>query len=100
MADRTLDNKWFADKFIEISNKLGGIEENQKTLFNKITNNKGTLKDHEHRLQCLEKFDAVQEERQNIIEKNPIKTGVAIGGVSIGTIVGVIAGVLKLAGII
>jgi len=58
------------------------------------------LDNHGKRIRYLEKKEAVQKEQLNIIQRNPIKTGVAIGGVSLTTILGIVCGVLKGLGVL
>jgi hypothetical protein len=57
------------------------------------------LDNHGKRIRYLEKNGALQKQHLNIIQKNPIKTGVAIGGVSLTTILGIVCGILKALGV-
>ena len=75
MADN-LDDQWFADKFISISEDLGGIKENQENQDKALTRAFKKIGNHSKRIRTLEKKEAVQETKLNIIQRNPVKTGV------------------------
>ena len=95
-----MEDEWFADKFSTISGQLGGIDSNQKTLFKKVDKINGTIEKHGVRIQTLETHEAVEEEKEKWIKRNPIKTGIGIGGVSFATLVGIVATALNYFGVI
>lgn len=58
------------------------------------------LDNHGKRIRLLETKEAVQEQKLNVIQRNPVKTGLAVGGISLTTLAGVVLGLLKILGII
>ncbi len=92
-----LDDKWFADKFISISEDLGGIKESQENQDKALTRAFKKLNGHSKRIRTLERSDAVQ---KNILQRNPVKTGVAVGTVSLGTIITIAGFILKVLGVV
>lgn len=55
------------------------------------------LNGHSKRIRKLEQSDAVQ---KNILQRNPVKTGVAVGTVSLGTIITIAGFILKVLGVV
>ena len=62
------------------------------------------IEDHEHRIESLEldhaKRNGYREAKEKFYKRHPIKTGVAIGGVSLTTVFTIIGIVLKTLGIV
>ena len=85
MPEGDLDQKWFADKFIKISETMGQIVKGQEDVEKKIDNMCDELTDHERRLDVLETANVVQKEKSKWEKARPFVVGGSIGG---GTILG------------
>jgi hypothetical protein len=95
-----MNDSWFADKFIKISEDLGGIKENQDTMFKQIKRNCDIIEVHDQRLSLLETRDTVKEEEQLWHKRHPLATGMTLGGISIGSLLTLVVAILKAIGII
>jgi hypothetical protein len=76
-----------------IDERTANTDKKVEVLFDKVDN-------HEGRIQTLETHEAVEEEKEKWIQRNPIKTGIGIGGVSFATLVGIAVAALKYLGVL
>ena len=92
-------DKWFMDKFIEISDRLGRIEEHNEDQSKSIERAFKKIGKNTKRIRTLEDSNLVTKTKDRFYEKHPVKT--AMGGTTaIGIIFAICAFVLDKLGII
>lgn len=95
---RNYDDKWFADRFIEISEDLGQIKAENEAQSKATARAFKKLESHGRRIRALEDCAMVEKERTKWESAKPWVVGGTAGSGGLVTVAGIIYAVGRLAG--